>query len=381
MAKKRAKPKKQRRGRGEGSITQRTDGRWSGRIDLGFDANGKRIRKEVYGRTRKEAHEKLQDLIAEHRSGMLATPSKIKVGDYLDEWLETIIKPQMAASTLRDYSGCVRVHVKPAIGKVELQKLNAIQVDALYRKIEATGVKSTAARCHKILSKALKRAVKLRIIPVNVCSQTEIPSYKIPEVETWTAKQAETFLKAIRENRLYGLYLLAITTGMRVGEICALRWENVNLEGGELFVRLTTTEDGGTKPPKTEKSRRRVPLSRSVVDAMRDRRRESLSEGNAASPWVFCADRGGMYWRNHLVNRIFKRLIRKNELPEIRFHDLRHCCASVLLQENTHPAIVQGLLGHSKIKTTMDTYSHLIPSVAQQAADTMDRVFGSQKLG
>lgn len=365
--------KEKRRGRGEGSITHRADGRWHARVDLGFNAEGKRIRKNVYGRTRQEAHNKLQDLIAEQRGGLIMQPNKMTVAEWFEQWRNNPGK-EWAKRTREGYKSAIRCHITPHIGTVKLQDLKPYHIDALFKKL--THIPGTCDVVRKALSGGLDRAVKFGLIAFNPIRKVDCPVYNSPAVDTWTADQAETFLMAARESRFYGLFLLAITTGAREGELLSLKWENVHDD--HFQIRTTTELGGGVKSPKTKSSVRRVPLSDFAREALADRRAESVREGNAASPWVFCAVRGKMQDPAHFRVHHFHPILNESGLPRIRFHDLRHCCATYLLEQGTHPAIVAALLGHSKVATTLDTYSHVTDTLAATTAATMQAKFGRQ---
>jgi len=375
------KTKQKRRGRGEGSISKRkSDGLWMAVVDLGFNSDGKRLRKTVYGKTRKEAHDKLQGLLDDKRQGTIASPSKMTVWEYVSEWLASPAR-DWRDSTRTVYTDVATGNIKTTIGGVKLTKLTPMHVDRLYRNLERAGKPSTANQVHKILNQAMARAVKYRLISFNPCRDVDKPVYRSPEVETWTAEEAEGFLMAIKEDRLYALYLMGIATGMRQGELLALRWENVDLDRHELFVKMTARRDGGVSTPKTPKSKRRISLPESLVDALHDHRKQSVREGNGASPWVFCAPRGGRMWSQQLTNRFFPVALKAAGLPPIRFHAaMRHCHATMLLEDNVHPSIVASRLGHSSTRMT-DRYSHVHPTMDERAAATMETRFKSLKTG
>ncbi len=195
------------------------------------------------------------------------------------------------------------------------------------------------------------------------------------QISPFTSDQVHTFLEAAIGDRLYALYVVAIGTGMRLGEIFGLQWPDVDLKGRAINVRSTLIEINGKlslAEPKTPKSRRRVDLPQFVVEALTKHRAQSVREGFAKEPWVFCNSAGGPLRRTHFHINHFKPMLASAELPAIRFHDLRHTSATLLLAAGVHPKIVQERLGHSQIGITLDTYSHVVPTVQLEAAGKLD---------
>ncbi len=195
------------------------------------------------------------------------------------------------------------------------------------------------------------------------------------QIAPLTSEQVQQLLDAAKDDRLYALYVVAIGTGMRLGEIFGLQWPDVDLKGRAINVRSTLIEINGKltlAEPKTPKSRRRVDLPQFVVDALTKHRAQSVREGFAKEPWVFCNSTGGPLRRTHFHVNQFKPLLATADLPAIRFHDLRHTSATLLLAAGVHPKVVQERLGHSQIGITLDTYSHVVPTVQLEAARKLD---------
>ena len=209
----------------------------------------------------------------------------------------------------------------------------------------------------------------------NVADLVEIPRPKKQEFKTWTPEQVKIFLRTAENDRFYALYMLATTTGARKGELLALKWTNINLEQGTLQIKETIQEVPGKgllfSQPKSEKSRRSITLPGLTVRALRQHR-----ELNPDSELVFTTSNKTPISPRNLV-KYFKRLVDEAGLPEIRFHDLRHTCATILLSENVHQKVVQELLGHSQINLTLDTYSHVLPVMQERAAQKMDEVLSN----
>ena len=206
----------------------------------------------------------------------------------------------------------------------------------------------------------------------------ERPRVPRKEFRVLDADEARRLLEAAKGDRLEALLVLALTTGMRQGELLGLQWEDVDLKNGTIYVRRTLLEvDGRLTTGETKSGRnRRLDLPEIAVEALREHRKRMMAEGHPG-PWVFCDTKGGPIRKNNLIRRWFKPLLEKAGLPEIRFHDLRHTAATLLLTLGVHPKVVQERLGHSQISVTLDTYSHVLPSLQKQAASKLDAMFRS----
>lgn len=372
-------PPQRRRGRGEGSVYQQADGRWAARLDLGY-VDGKRRRPVFYGKTKREALAKLRAAQAQHAQGLPVTSDRQTVAQYLDQWLKAT-EPTVRPKTYSGYESIVRVRVVPHIGRRRLAKLTALDVQRLYADLEATGLsKRSIHHTHRVLKRALKQAVLWDLIGRNPCDGATPPRPDRARMQPLTQAQANQFLEATRDHRHAALYVLALTTGMRQGELLGLRWDAIDLEGGRLQVRQTLQRqrDKGLvfSEPKTARSRRTIMLSQRAVAALREHRRQNEQRLKLGSEWddqnlVFANPTGGPLdpsWQT----AVFKEALKDAGLPDVRFHDWRHTAATLLLAADTHPKVVSELLGHATITLTLDTYSHLIPAMHEQAATTMD---------
>ncbi|HEV2357498.1 MAG TPA: site-specific integrase [bacterium] len=224
------------------------------------------------------------------------------------------------------------------------------------------------------LHHALDQAVRWGMIPRNVCDAVTRPGAPRPIMQVLTPTQVSALLEAAREDRLHALYVMAITTGLRQGELLGLQWDDVDLTGALLHVRHSLHEVNGRLSlgePKTARAKRPVDLPRIAVAALREHRERMLAEGHPHG-WVFCDTEGGPVRRPNLLRRSFQPLLKKAGLPQIRFHDLRHTAATLLLLQGVHPKVVQERLGHSQISVTLDTYSHVLPSMGREAAAKLD---------
>lgn len=238
---------------------------------------------------------------------------------------------------------------------------------------------------HTTLHRALKQAVRWGLVPRNAAAAVDPPRVVTPEMRPLSSAQARTLLATAKGNRLQALFVLAVTTGMRQGELLGLGWEDVDLEARSVRVRRTLTlAKGGPRltEPKTKGSRRSIRLTSGAVEALVRHRVRQDSEGAAAggkwNAWgfVFCTRRGTPIRRDNLHDKHWKPLLRRAGLPDIRFHDLRHTCATLLLTMSVHPKIVSEMLGHSSIAITLDTYSHVIPGLGEAAANAIEEVLG-----
>jgi len=370
-----------KRGNNEGSITQLSDGRWQARVTL----EGSK-RKAYYGATRAEAAAKLHTALRERDRGLPIVGERQTVGQYLDTWIETV-KPQIRASSHRRYSDYVRIHLIPGLGKVALAKLTPQQVQLFYSRKLAEGLSpSTVHHLHGVLHRALEDAVRMGLTPRNISDMVRAPSRTRTEMVTLQEGQVKQFLTAAEGDRFEALYWLALTTGMREGELLGLRWQDVDLERGTCSVRMNVQEAGGRfviADVKTSYSRRNITLSRVVVEALHRQRvrqyEERLAMGerwNAALDLVFPNGYGGIMIPDNLAKRSFKRALAKAELPDMRFHDLRHTAATLLLSRGVHLKVVSEMLGHADIAITLRVYAHVTATMQQAAADVMDGMFG-----
>jgi integrase len=375
------KPKRstRRRGNGEGSIFQRADGRWCAIFNDGYDRDGKRHRKHVYRATKREVQEELTRLQSRKLDGTLTESRRLTVAKFLTQWLESSVKPTVRVTTFDSYKRAVEKHINPILGGLQLAKLAPAAVQAMVGKLEANGKGTDTRRIARIvLHRACKQALRWGMIPRNPVDAVEAPRVARREMHVWTTEQAQAFLGAAKGDRLEALYVVALDSGMRLGELLGLQWAAIDLQADNpyLMVKSTLQEVGGIlalAEPKTSKSRRRIALSRVAIDALWDHKRRALAAGQADG-FVFRDSRGGPLRRSHFHANQFKPLLKRAKVPAIRFHDLRHTMGSAWLAANVHPKVVQERLGHSTISVTMDIYSHVLPTMHQEAADHMGKL-------
>jgi integrase len=366
-----------KRGHGEGSIYLRKDGRWCASITL-----ENRRRKYLYGKTRREVQEQLKIALREQQQGTLITTPQQTVEQFLNQWLASH-KSSVRIRTYERYEQLVRIHLVPAIGHIQLQKLTAMHVNNLYIKLGDQLSSSTVNTLHMMLHKALEDAVKWGLLARNVCDAVSAPRRAHYEIKPLTLEQAQLLLEAAKEDSLEALWVLALTTGMRRGEVLALKWQDINFEQSMLQVRRIFTRAPGRRyiesEPKTEKSKRGIKLAAVSIETLKQHRIRQLEAKLQAGPaWadndlVFCTALGTPLNPNYVLER-FKKLLRKAGLPDMRFHDMRHSVATILLSMGTNPKVVQELLGHNRIQETMDTYSHVLPAIHGEAIKRLEDV-------
>jgi integrase len=369
-----------KRGNGEGSRPRkRPDGRWEARYTVHGSQGPKR--KTLYGRTRHEVADKLARALSDRAQGLTFEAGSLRLREYLDRWLPDI-RGTVRQHTWERYEQIVRVHIEPTLGRVRLKDLTATHARGLYReKLDDGSSPRTVQYIHTTLRKALQDAVSDGLIPRNVADGIKAPKPKKKEINPLSPEQARAFLEAVRGDRLEALYSLAVQRGLRQGELLGLRWEDVELEAGTLQVRrtLALTKEGHVfEPPKNGKGRS-VELTQGASEALRNHLARQLAEMKASGDryqdqgLIFPGEHG-QPMRPYTLTGKLERILKRAGLPRIRFHDLRHTCATLLLSKGVHPKFVQELLGHATISITLDCYSHVIPAMGDQTRKAMENV-------
>jgi integrase len=366
-------------------ITKRKDGLFQGMYTTQTPDGPKR--KYVYGRRYKDVERKLAEAMGDAARGLVYDDMSLTVGDYLDRWLSDAVRGTVRESTYSRDKYLVTNHIKPTLGRVKLKNLTALHLQGLYRERLDSGLSgSTVQKIHHVIHKALTQAVKWDLIPRNPATAVKAPTPTTKEMHPLSAEEARRLLEAARGDRLEALYVLAIHTGMRRGELLGLKWSDVDLENARINIRRTLTRtDNGKRvtlgDPKTRKSRRAIRLTPQAIEALRSHLERQLREIVEAGDLygdqglVFTTEVGTPINPSNLRQRSFAPLLKKAGLPRIRFHDLRHTCATLLLSKGVHPKLVQELLGHASIAITLDTYSHFIPEMGDQTATAMEGLF------
>lgn len=375
-------------------LVQRGNG-WSYVVRVADPATGKTKPKWVGGyKTRKEAREARDQARAKLGDGSYVEPSKLTVAEFLrDRWLPAIEATGKRSTTLRNYRMHVERHIVPRIGGMRLQAVTGDVLNQLYAVLLKDGrhdgqgglSPATVRRVHALMSKSLGDAERWSLVPLNAAKRADPPKQAQPgaiEMATWTAPQVRRFLESVADHELYPLFLVYATTGMRRGEALGLRWSDVDLDAGRAAVRQTLVVVGHevqVSQPKTKRGRRSVALDAATVAALRAHRKRQAEQRLAWGPgWagkdlVFTRE-DGEWLHPERISKTFTRLTRAAELPEIRLHDLRHTYATLALEAGVHPKVVSERLGHSTISFTLDVYSHSVPALEEEAAETVARL-------
>jgi integrase len=363
-----------RRAKGEGSVTKRKDGRWQAR----YQVNGKR--KYIYGKTKTEVAKKLNTALNEINEGFVSEDKGFTVEKHTKSWLETS-KGSLRYRTWERYEQVARKHIFPEIGHIRLRNLTPMLIQDLYQKKLKAISPRTVQYIHVTLHRSLSQALRWNLVPRNVAALVYPPKVTKREIRPLTVEEVNILFKTVKGNPLEALYVLAVTAGLRRGELLGLRWEDIDLEIGTLRVKrsLSFNKEGPyLVPPKTAKGTRSISLSQICVEALRKHKLLQLEQKkvwNRNLDIVF-PNKVGEYRRSQrVINDCFETVKRKGNLPDVRFHDLRHTCATLLLTKGVHPKIVQELLGHSSISITLDTYSHVLPNMQEKAVRAMDNIF------
>jgi integrase len=375
-----------RRGHGEGSIYKRkVDGKVVGYIamlDMGY-VDGRRKRRAIYGKTRKDVSDRLDAEKARLKAGMVATGKSQTVEQYLTTWLNVWAKPKVRPATFTTYEMYVRRHLIPCLGRIQLDKLTADHVQDMLNRKGAELSPRSVSHLRAILRTALNRALKTGLVVRNVAALAEPPKVTHEEMHFLTAEQARHLIDLADEDH-QALYRVALNMGLRRGELLGLRWSDVKFDRNELTVNYALlTIDG--KPvlvePKTTKSRRTLTMSPSVAEALRSHKaRQNAERLRLGDKWidmdlVFCGAHG-LPLDGSALTKGFQRFLMASKLPKIRFHDLRHTCASLLLSRGTPIHDVAAQLGHSTPSLVLTTYGHAMPKAGSQVAATMESVLG-----
>ncbi|MEH7374452.1 site-specific integrase [Neobacillus drentensis] len=354
-------------------------------LEAGKNANGsrKRIKRTGFKKI-SESKAAMAKLMLELKSGQLQKENKMYLGDYLDYWLENYVKTNTKPKTAAEYEKIIKTHLQPALKHIMLSELKSTHLQSYYKEKLIVLSAQSVTHHHRVLSKALNDAIDWEFIDRNVAKGAKPPKPTKREMNTYTVEQLNLLLKTAKEKTpvFFPIIYAAAHTGMRKSELIGLTWKNVDFKTEKIYIRQTITEANGkyffNPIPKSEKPRG-VKLTAELSKLMQklkenhDNRRNILGETFNPHNLVFCNSKGNIMAPSE-ISRALKRALKSAGLPDIRFHDLRHSHATILLKANVHPKIVSARLGHSKIQVTMDTYSHLTDSIEAIAVDYLDEL-------
>lgn len=367
---------------GDGTVRLRKDGRWEGRVVIGYDDKGLPKTKNVLAKTKTECVEKLKAL---KKTVTPSTPSKIKAdmpfGEWVEHWYEEYSKLAVRPNTQRIYEGYIRLYIKPKLGSIPLSKLttNDIQQFCTWMKTDAridqsdgeTGLSDTQVRnCHSLCYRALEKAVKEHLIAQNPAVGCKLPPIKREEMKILSRETMQKVLIQAKEENYYELFLLEFATGLRLGELTALQWDDLDLNTGELRINKQTTTIGSKvfiSEPKTKAAVRTLLLPPQVVNVFREYR------ARADSRWLFPSPKKeDMPLRPSVVHQRLHRILDHAGCERVRFHDLRHTFATNALAHGMDIKTLSTILGHVSSATTLNTYSHITDEMRQKAAVKID---------
>ena len=370
-----------RRPSGDGMVRKREDGRWEGRIVVGHKENGDSIFRYVYADTQKELTGKLRQHIDLYQGVDLTEQSRMTLGEWLDQWLEDIsgtIRP----NTMTRYQGTVDRHIKPYLGDKPISQVKGKDIQRLYETLAKRGNRNTGEGLssgtvrgiHSMLHEALGAAQQASIIPRNPTEEIEAPKFSYRPKKVLTDKQLDKFMETVRQDAVwYDFFYTELTTGLRRGELCGLRWEDFDGQAGTLQVRRTIRASKGGElavgETKTYAGQRTILLPHSTAQLLRKRKKAALTQ------WLFPDPlRPGRPVNPGSAYRRLKELLKQAELPSLRFHDLRHTFATHALASGVDAKTLSGILGHTKASFTLDTYTHATGDMHRNAAEIVGNV-------
>ena len=370
-----------KRPNGEGAVRKRKDGRWEGRIVVGHRDDGLPIYKSVFGKTQKELMPKLHEAISAYRGVELTGNGNLTLDEWTERWLEGYAEPTLRPSTVSGYRSVFRNHISPALGEKPIRSITHADVQRFYNRLKQTKVRthgqegektladSMVRKIHMLLHEILEAAVRSRLFSQNPTSGTTIPGCNYSPMQVLNGEQLDRFLEAIRQEPMwYDFFYTEITTGLRRGEICGLKWDDLDEKSGKLRVRRSIRVAPGGEleigETKTEKGSRSILLPPSTLHLLLELRKKAVTE------WIFPSLLAPE--RPTSPNAAYQRLkdnLRGAGLPDIRFHDLRHTFATHALASGVDAKTLSGILGHTNASFTLDTYTHVTTDMQKNAAN------------
>ena len=382
-----------RRPNGEGMIRQKKKGLWEGRIVVGHKSDCKPIYRYAYARTQKELIEKLHQKIDIYRDAELNENSNMTLGEWLDIWIEKYMTDTIRPSTLRKYKSCVELYIKPNLGGKQIAFITTADIQKMYNKLKNQGrvtkhpkygyelSDAMVVNIHGVLHMAMKTAVQEHLIPSNPTVKTVRPKKAKKEMKVLTNEQLDKFLNTIElETDWRDFFYTELTTGLRRGEICGLKWMDFDEATGRITINRSIEVNNGIVTEgetKTGKGKRSFYLPENTAEILRRRKKFAKSE------WVFTEQNNPQIpIPPKKAYRKMKEILQKAELPDIRFHDLRHTFATHAITSGVDAKTLSGILGHTKASFTLDTYTHVTTDMQQRAASIIgnfiNEIFGEE---
>ena len=366
-----------KRAAGEGSVYKRGR-RWIAQVGSGKNREYRSFD------TQREANAWRHKRVEEIQQGLVFIGAKIQFSKFLDDWL-VVVENSVRPNTYIQYSQIVHQHIVPVLGKILLKDLRPDHVQKLYTVKLKNGISArTTQLIHAVIHRALNHALKQGLVARNVSDAVTRPKVPRKEMKTLDDYQVRQLLQAAEETRMQTLFWIAVSTGLRKGEILGLKWSDLDWNNGRLQIQRQVQRIKGVGlvlcEPKSASGRRVIILGEKTLDRLRKHKEEQYRERNRAGDmWkendlIFPSPNGTILDQSK-VNKVYKKCLQKAGLPNLRFHDLRHSAATLMLQQGIHPKVVQERLGHSDISLTLNIYSHVLPSMQEEAAEKMDELF------
>ena len=373
---------KQKRKNGEGTVRLRKDGRWEGRVVIGYDDKGKPKTKSVLAHTKSECVEKLERLKEECGRTAEKLKPDMPFGEWIDFWYQYFSSPKLRPTTQATYENRIYGHIIPSVGKIPLSKLTQNDLQQFYAKLKRTGrkvnveLKGTGVSdrmvrsCHALCRSSLEKAVEEGLITRNPSIGCKLPPKKNGEMKVLTQNEIVRLLNQAYDEGYYEMFLLELTTGMRRGEILGLKWRDLNLETGELNIKRQLTTKG-ISVPKTKSSIRTVLLPPDMLDLLREMKK------TAKYDWIFPSPvKEGEPRNPTAITKRFRIMLERAHCKHVRFHDLRHTFATMALENGMDVKTLSAMIGHVSSETTLNIYSHVTDTMRAQAAVKIDREIG-----
>lgn len=374
--------------RRRGGIKKRSANSWLISFFKYVDSKGKRIDfVETVKGTRKEAEQALQQRLREYDLGILTENPKMTLNEYFEQWLDTHSRVRNTPRTSHGDESIYNRYFKEPIGNKRLDNIQPMDIQRIYADLLKRGLQpQTIKHAHALIRKALNQAVKWQMLPQNPAQFVETPKVQRKERRVLSAQESRSFIEACNSMSNGLIFEFALLTGMRPEEYLAVKWEDLDLQRSSITVKRALVRHKGTwsfNEPKTSRSRRSIILPRSLVQKlMIHKQKQYFQQTKAQNLWqghdlIFCGEFGVPLAIPNLTYRYFRPILQKADLPQIRLYDLRHSHATLLLSADENPKVVAERLGHSTIVLTLDTYSHVLPTMQKRATDKLERmIFG-----